>query len=324
MALETSTKIPLKTLSSGHDMPVVALGTAESSFDPDKAIAAIIEAIKIGYRHFDTASLYGSEGALGDGIAEAVQLGLIGSRADVFITSKLWCTDNHPDSVLSAIKTSLRNLKMDYLDLYLIHWPISTKSGPNTFPLKRDEVIPLDLKGVWEAMEECQKLGLTRSIGVSNFTTKKLEELLQFAKIPPAVNQVEMNPAWQQQKLKEYCTKKRITITAYSPLGGQMKSIPNAVLTSDVLKEIADAKGKSIAQISLRWILEQGVGIVVKSFRKERLIQNLKIFDWELTEEESAKINTIAQKKGVTAENVLSSEGSITSVDFTDIDIVET
>jgi diketogulonate reductase-like aldo/keto reductase len=293
------------------------------SFDPNKTKAAIIEAIKIGYRHFDTARGYGSEGALGEAITDAVRLGLIGSRADVFITSKLWCTDNYPEHVLSAIKTSLSNLKMDYLDLYLIHWPISMKPGPVTFLLKREEVMPLDLKGVWKAMEECQKLGLTRSIGVSNFTTKKLEELLQFAKIPPAVNQVEMNPAWQQQKLKEYCTKKGITITAYSPLGGQGFA-PNFVLTSDVLKEIADAKAKSIAQISLRWILEQGVGIVVKSFKKERLIQNLKIFDWELTEEESTKISTISQKKGVTTEIILSSEGSITSVDFADIDIVET
>lgn len=108
MAPETSTKIPLKTLNSGHDMPVVALGTFELSFDPDKAKAAIIEAIKIGYRHFDTAVQYGSEGALGEAIAEAVRLGLIGSRADVFITTKQWCTDNHHDRVLSAIKTSLR------------------------------------------------------------------------------------------------------------------------------------------------------------------------------------------------------------------------
>ncbi|XP_078166307.1 non-functional NADPH-dependent codeinone reductase 2-like [Carex rostrata] len=324
MASEPSTKIPLKTLSSGHNMPIVAVGTSGLSFDPDNAKGVIIEAIKIGYRHFDTACSYGSEGALGEAIAEALQLGLIESRADVFITSKLWCTDNHPEHVLSAIKTSLSNLKMDYLDLYLIHWPISTIPGPVTFPLKREEVMPLDLKGVWKAMEQCQNLGLTRSIGVSNFTTKKLEELIQFAKIPPAVNQVEMNLAWQQQKLKEYCTKKGITITAHSPLGGQNRFYPNLVLTSDVLKEIADAKSKSIAQISLRWILEQGVGIVVKSFNKERLKQNLEIFDWELTEEERAKIRSIQQRKGVTTEIMLASEGSLTSVDFADIDIVET
>ncbi|KAJ1700108.1 hypothetical protein LUZ63_008620 [Rhynchospora breviuscula] len=325
MASEASTKIPLKTLSSGLNMPVIAFGTFEFSFDQENAKAAIIEAIKIGYRHFDTACQYGSEAALGEAIAEAEQLGLIGSRADVFVTTKLWCTDNHPDRVLPAIKTSLRNLKMDYLDLYLIHWPISMKPGPISFPLKREEVMPLDLKGVWEAMEECQKLGLTKSIGVSNFTTKKLEELLQFANIPPAVNQVELNPAWQQQKLREYCAKKGITVTAYSPLGGQLNFItPNTVLTSEVLKEIADAKGKSVAQISLRWILEQGEGIVVKSFKKERLVQNLEIFDWELAEEEHAKISSIPQKKALSTEPILAPEGSLTSVDFADIDIVET
>ncbi|KAJ4794104.1 NAD(P)-linked oxidoreductase superfamily protein [Rhynchospora pubera] len=323
MASQASTKVPLKTLSSGHDMPIVAFGTFELSLDQENAKAAIIEAIKIGYRHFDTACQYGSEATLGEAIAEAVQLGLIGSRADVFVTTKLWCTDNHPDRVLPAIKTSLRNLKMDYLDLYLIHWPISMKPGPISFPLKREEVMPLDLKGVWEAMEECQKLGLTKSIGVSNFTTKKLEELLQFANIPPAVNQVELNPAWQQQKLREYCAKKGIIITAYSPLGGQLNFIPNTVLTSDVLKEIADAKEKSVAQISLRWILEQGEGVVVKSFKKERLVQNLEIFNWELAEEERAKISSIPQKKALSTEPILA-PGSLTSVDFADIDIVET
>ncbi|KAJ4817945.1 NAD(P)-linked oxidoreductase superfamily protein [Rhynchospora pubera] len=151
----------------------------------------------------------------------------------------------------------------------------------------------------------------------------KLEELLQFANIPPAVNQVELNPAWQQQKLREYCAKKGIIITAYSPLGGQLNFIPNTVLTSDVLKEIADAKEKSVAQISLRWILEQGEGVVVKSFKKERLVQNLEIFNWELAEEERAKISSIPQKKALSTEPILA-PGSLTSVNFADIDIVET
>ncbi|KAJ4752909.1 NAD(P)-linked oxidoreductase superfamily protein [Rhynchospora pubera] len=323
MAAEAGTKIPLVTLSSGHSMPVMGLGTFEHPFDPEKAKTAVLEAIKIGYRHFDTASLYGSEGALGEAIAEAVQLGLIESRNDVFITSKLWWNDNHPDLVLPAIRSSLRNLKMEYLDLYLIHWPVSVKPGPITFPIRREDIVPFYLKGVWEAMEECQRLGLTKSIGVSNFTTKKLEELLAFAKISPAVNQVEMNPSWRQQKLKEYCAQKGIIITAYSPLGGQSMSGRNLVLTSDVLTEIANAKGKSVAQISLRWLYEQGASIVVKSFKKERLMENIEIFNWELTDEERLKINTIPRQKMCTVEVMLSKEGSLTSVDLADIEVVE-
>ncbi|KAJ4817943.1 NAD(P)-linked oxidoreductase superfamily protein [Rhynchospora pubera] len=323
MAAEAGTKIPLVTLSSGHSMPVMGLGTFEHPFDPEKAKTAVLEAIKIGYRHFDTASLYGSEGALGEAIAEAVQLGLIESRNDVFITSKLWWNDNHPDLVLPAIRSSLRNLKMEYLDLYLIHWPVSVKPGPITFPIRRENIVPFYLKGVWEAMEECQRLGLTKSIGVSNFTTKKLEELLAFAKISPAVNQVEMNPSWRQQKLTEYCAQKGIIITAYSPLGGQSMSGRNLVLTSDVLTEIANAKGKSVAQISLRWLYEQGASIVVKSFKKERLMENIEIFNWELTDEERLKINTIPRQKMCTVEVMLSKEGSLTSVDLADIEVVE-
>ncbi|KAJ4765228.1 NAD(P)-linked oxidoreductase superfamily protein [Rhynchospora pubera] len=172
-------------------------------------------------------------------------------------------------------------------------------------------------------MEECQRLGLTKSIGVSNFTTKKLEELLAFAKISPAVNQVEMNPSWRQQKLTEYCAQKGIIITAYSPLGGQSMSGRNLVLTSDVLTEIANAKGKSVAQISLRWLYEQGASIVVKSFKKERLMENIEIFNWELTDEERLKINTIPRHKMCTVEVMLSKEGSLTSVDLADIEVVE-
>ncbi|XP_078165781.1 non-functional NADPH-dependent codeinone reductase 2-like [Carex rostrata] len=319
--MTSSEKIPKLTLNSGHVMPVVGLGTAEYPSTPEKRKSAYLDAIAVGYRHFDTASLYNTEQPLGEAIQEAIKLGLIGSREELFITSKLWCPDNHPDLVLPAIKSSLKILKTDYLDLYLIHWPVSVKPGPPSFPLKRDDVVPLDLKGVWQAMEECQRLGLTKAIGVSNFNRRKLEELLAFAKIPPAVDQVEMNISWQQQKLKEYCAKKGICITAYSPLGGQFGA--NSVLTSDVLKEIASAKGKTAAQIALRWLLEQGVSMVVKSFNKERLQQNLEIFDWELTEEEQQKISKIPQKNRVSIEKLLTKEGSLNSIDISDLEILD-
>lgn len=227
--------------------------------------------------------------------------------------------------MLPSLRESLQNLQMEYVDLYLIHWPISLKPGPVVFPVKREDAVPFDLEGVWRAMEECHRLGLAKAIGVSNFTTSHLHKLLAAATVPPAVNQVEMNPVWQQRKLREYCAEKGIHVAAYSPLGGQNWSGDgNAVLDSEVLAEIAKARGKSVAQVALRWIYEQGVTPIVKSFSKERLKENLGIFDWGLTDDDLRKIGQIPQKKIVRAETVLfSAEGEFTSADLADMEIVE-
>nr|XP_017222807.1 PREDICTED: non-functional NADPH-dependent codeinone reductase 2-like [Daucus carota subsp. sativus] len=151
----------------------------------------------------------------------------------------------------------LRNMKLEYLDQYLIHWPVSLKPDTNILQLKPEDVLPLDIKSVWTAMEECQTLGLTKSIGVSNFSSKKVADILAFAKIPPAIVQVEMNPAWQQGKLKEFCQAKGIKIAAFSPLGAAGAFWgTKGVLESEVLNEIAQSKGKSVAQVALRWAYE--------------------------------------------------------------------
>nr|XP_025608221.1 NAD(P)H-dependent 6'-deoxychalcone synthase isoform X2 [Arachis hypogaea] len=232
--------IPNVVLQSSFSMPVIGFGTAAfETDDGDVHKQAVIEAIKVGYRHFDTASVYGSEQALGEAIAEALKLGLISSRDELFITSKLWLSDNHPDLVLPALRKSLQNLGLEYLDLYLIHWPMSAK--PGLFKASYDDendLVPFDLKGVWTSMEQCHKLGLAKSIGVSNFSINKLEHLLSFATIPPAVNQV-----------------------------------------------------------SLRWLYEQGVTFAVKSYNKERMKQNLEIFDFSLTSDDYQKINQIKQTR---------------------------
>ncbi|KOM40044.1 hypothetical protein LR48_Vigan04g024200 [Vigna angularis] len=276
-------------------MSMVGFGTGSTSSTIDTK-EAVLEAIKIGYRHFDTASIYGSEQPLGEAIAEALQLGLITSRDELFITSKLWCTDNFPHLVLPAIHKTLRSLKLEYVDLYLIHWPISVKPGTWDFPFPEEALTSFDLKGVWQAMEECQKQGLTKLIGVSNFSCHKLENLLSFATIPPSVNQVEMNPTWQQKKLREYCQAKGIVITAYSPLGapGTLWG-SNYVVDNELVKQIAKAHGKSFAQVSLRWLYEIGVTIVVKSYNKERMKQNIEIFDWALSKDDYDKIAQVKQ-----------------------------
>ncbi|GMY18106.1 D-galacturonate reductase [Fagus crenata] len=302
-------KVPEITLSSSCNLtrPVIGMGTSSyPPADPETAKAAIIEAIKAGYRHFDTAFAYRSEQSLGEAIAEALNLGLIKSRDELFITSKLWASFAERDLVVPAIKTSLRNLQLDYLDLYLIHWPLKLSQEVRQMPIVKEHAFPLDIKSVWEGMEECQNLGLTKAIGVSNFSCKKLEELLSFAKIPPADNQVEMNPLWQQKKLREFCKAKDIHITAFSPLGANgTKWGDNRIVECDVLEEIAKAHGKTAAQISLRWIYEQGVSLVTKSYNKERMKQNREIFDWSLTEEESNKIDQLPQRKGVTFASIL-------------------
>uniref|UniRef100_A0ACD5X2W4 Uncharacterized protein n=1 Tax=Avena sativa TaxID=4498 RepID=A0ACD5X2W4_AVESA len=203
--------------------------------------------------------------------------------------------------------------------------PISLKPGPTVFPAKREDAMPFDFEGVWREMEECHRLGLAKAIGVSNFTTKHLDKILAAATVPPAVNQVELNPVWQQRKLRAYCAEKDIHVVAHSPLGGLKwsGSEGNAVLKSEVLAEIAKARGKSIAQVALRWIYEQGVSPIVKSFNKERLKQNVEIFDWELTKDDHIKIGQIPQKVVNTANGMFSPEGEFTSVDLSDMEFFE-
>ncbi|CAL9781488.1 unnamed protein product [Musa acuminata subsp. burmannicoides] len=310
--------VPEVMLSSGaKPMPLIGLGTAVYPFAASETMrAAILRAIELGYRHFDTAAIYRSEEPLGEAIAEAVRSGAIESRNELFITSKLWCSDAHGHLVLPALQRTLRNLQLDYLDLYLIHWPVSTKPGRYEVPMPKEDLLPIDLSSVWKAMEQCQRLGLTRSIGVSNFSTKKLETLLSIANIPPAVNQVEVNPLWQQQKLREFCVAKGIQVCAYSPLGakGTMWG-QDWVMNCDVIKDIAAAKGKTLAQICLRWVHEQGDCVLAKSFNEKRMLENLDILDWELNEEEKRKISEIPQRKGCLGLEFVSDDGPYKSAE---------
>ncbi|PKU80821.1 non-functional NADPH-dependent codeinone reductase 2 [Dendrobium catenatum] len=310
--------IPEMTLSSDEKgMPAVGLGTV--SYPPvsrEAMQSAFFEAIDAGYRHFDTASMYQTESPLGNAIAEALRQGLVGRRDELFITTKLWGTDNYAGSVIPSLRESLRELQLDYVDLYLVHWPVSIKPSKVKYPFLAEDVLPMDMKSVWEEMEECQKLGLAKSIGVSNFSCKKLDQILATAKIPPAVNQVEMHPLWQQKKLTNFCKEKGIVVSAYSPLGangapwGTIK-----VMECRELKEIAAARGKSIAQISLRWIYEQGASIIVKTFNKERMKENLDIFDWKLSEEDLYKIEQLPQYKGCRGTEFLNHNGGFKSLE---------
>ncbi|XP_043695490.1 methylecgonone reductase-like [Telopea speciosissima] len=297
-------------------MPVITFGTACSPIPPpDFLISTFMDAIKVGYRHFDTASIYDTEEPLGQAIAQALQQGLIKNREEVFVTSKLWCSDGHPNLVLPALKKALKKLGLDYVDLYLIHWPVRLKEE-SSFYFKKEDLLPFDMRGTWEAMEECSRLGLAKSIGVSNFSIKKLSQLLAHATIPPAVNQVQMNPSWKQTKLRKFCSENGIQVNAGSSLGATGTFWGSCVIMkSPILQDIAKAKGKSVAQISLRWIYEQGATPIVKSFNKERMIENLQIFNWELSNEELDKINQIPQCRGFTGEVFISPQGPYRSIE---------
>ncbi|KAJ6988983.1 NAD(P)H dependent 6'-deoxychalcone synthase family protein [Populus alba x Populus x berolinensis] len=292
-----SVRIPEVVLvsSDGRSMPVLGMGTSASPLEgSDETKTAILQAIEIGHRHFDTATLYLTEEPLGEAISEALSRGLIRSRDELFITSKLWCSDAHGDLVLPALKKSLRNLQLEYLDLYLIHWPVSSRSGTYEFPINKGDLLPMDFKSVWEAI---------------NFSCKKLSDILAFAKIPPAVNQVEINPLWQQKKLREFCEAKAPLGTRGTIWGS------NRVMENEVLREIATAKGKSVAQVCLRWAFEQGVCVVLKSFNKGRMKENLEILNWTLSEEESRMIGDIPQSRGCRGEDYISEKGPIKTIE---------
>ncbi|XP_057823245.2 non-functional NADPH-dependent codeinone reductase 2 [Cryptomeria japonica] len=282
-------------LNTGAQIPIIGLGTASMNTNEEDIKAAVIAALQVGYRHFDTARVYGSEHALGKALNSAFQSGLV-SREDVFVTTKLRNTEH--DDPVAAIKDSLINLQLEYVDLFLIHWPIKLRTEIPLTPLKEEDFLPLDIKSTWQGMEQCMEMGLTKAIGVSNFSCKKIEDLLKHAKIPPAVDQVEMHPHWHQKKLRDYCSKHNIHVSAWSPLGAP--NTPwgsNAVMDNPLFQEIAQKHEKTRAQVMLRWGLEQGVSVLPKSYNAGRIAENFQVFDWSLTSDDHDKISKLEQKK---------------------------
>jgi len=300
--------VPAVALSSGKPMPRVGFGTATATLGQAEGHAvvteAVLRAIDAGYRHFDTAAVYNTEAALGDAIAEAIRAGTIASRDEVYVTSKLWIADAHPGRVLPALQKTLENLRMEYVDLYLIHHPVSLRppegdEAASAALVVKKNLVAMDMKGVWEEMEECHRRGLARAIGVSNFACKKLEHLLSFARIPPAANQVEVHPYCRQNKLRELCREKGIQLCAFSPLGANGTPWANtSVMDSPVLKQIAQDRGKTVAQVCIRWVYEQGDCVITKSFNESRTRENLDIFGWELTDDDHRKISELPESRG--------------------------
>lgn len=286
------------TLHSGAQIPTVGLGTWKST--PGDVGKAVTEAIKAGYRHIDCAAIYGNEAEIGKALQELFAAGVV-KREELFITSKLWITQTDPADVLPALAKTLSDLQLGYLDLYLIHWAHFAKKG-SSFPLPAEARLgysPAAVQAVWAELEKAHAAGQVKAIGVSNFTVKKLKELLAVATVKPANNQVELHPFLPQKQLLQFCAEQGITVTAYSPLGspdrpGASAAAP-APLADATVKAIAEAKGVTPAQVLLRWGVQRGTAVIPKSVTPARIAANADLYSFELTAEEMAALDKLGE-----------------------------
>ncbi|CAI8600403.1 unnamed protein product [Vicia faba] len=282
-------------LNCGITMPLIGFGTYSYPNDHKTTQIAVHNALELGYRHFDTAKIYGSEPALGKALNKAIYMGEV-EREEIFLTSKLWGSDHHDP--VSALKRTLKNLDMEYLDMYLVHWPVKLKPWVNYPVPNEDDFENLDLETTWAGMEKCLEMGLCRSIGVSNFSSSKIEWLLDFANISPAVNQVEMHPMWRQRKLRKTCGKHNIHVSAYSPLGGPGNAWGStAVVNHPIIQSIAFKHNATPPQVALKWGLLNGSSVIVKSFNDERMEENIGSFDLNLDDEDMLEIEKMEEMK---------------------------
>jgi len=257
-------------LHNGVHMPYFGLGTYQADNDQE-VIDAVQYALDFGYRHIDTASVYGNEEGVGKGIKESSV-----AREDIFVVSKVWNAEQGYESTLKAFEASLKRLNLEYLDLYLVHWPV-----PRTY------------KETWRALEKLYKEKRIRAIGVSNFMQHHLEDVLQNAEVVPMVNQMEFHPYVVQQHLLDFCASKGIQYEAWSPF------MQGKLFTLDICAQLAEKYSKSPAQIILRWNLQKGVVTIPKSSKSERIAANADIFDFELSQEDISHLDKLDRNERI-------------------------
>ncbi|XP_069822423.1 estradiol 17 beta-dehydrogenase 5-like [Dendropsophus ebraccatus] len=301
------TKQSTITLNDGYKMPVIGLGTYAPKESPKSLVEEAVKvALEVGYRHIDSALIYGNEVEVGRAINAMIMGGTI-RREDVFYTSKLWSTYHSPEMVRLGLERSLKDLQLDYIDLFIIHTPVEFKPGDDLMPMDENgEIIyhNTDIRDTWKAMEDCKEAGLVRSIGVSNFNHKQLELILNMPglRYKPVCNQVECHLYLTESKLLEFCKSHNIVLVAYGVLGSTRDPAwidqSNPVLLEDpVLNAIAKKHSRTPAQVAMRHMLQRGIVVLAKSFKPERILQNLQVFEFELSEEEIKTLNGLNQNR---------------------------
>ncbi|XP_020857190.1 prostaglandin-E(2) 9-reductase-like isoform X2 [Phascolarctos cinereus] len=298
MALSKSHRV---TMNDGNTIPVLGLGTyAPRSVPKSEGEMATKVAIEVGFRHIDGAFLYENEKEVGQAIRAKIADGTV-TRKDIFYTGKLWNTYHRPELVRPALEETLKNLQLDYIDLYIIHCPMSFKPGKDMIPFDENQKVisdSVDLRDTWEAMEKCKDAGLVKSIGVSNFNRRQLEMILNKPglKYKPVCNQVECHPYLNQSKLLEFCKSNDIILVAYSSLGTHREAPwvdqnSPIVLEDPVLGAIAKKHNRTPAQVAIRYQIQRGLVVLAKSFTEKRIKENFQVFDFQLTPEDMKAID---------------------------------
>ncbi|XP_052742991.1 uncharacterized protein LOC112052329 [Bicyclus anynana] len=290
-------KIPTLKLNNGLEFPALGYGTwlgdlKSDSFDipaEDRAklMDALCYALDVGYRHVDTAHVYRVEGDVGEALRRKIQEGVV-TREEVFVTTKVWNHNHRPADVEASVRGSLQRLGLDYIDLVLMHWPMSISAEGE------DEKI--DYLEAWSGFESVLRQGLVKSIGVSNFNIAQLTRLLAHAKVVPVVNQIEINLNLGQRELVDFCKKNNIVVVAYTPFGSLMRDGPDCPATKvddPVLTGIAKKHGRTVTQINLRYLYERGLASIPKSITKSRVLENASIFDFKLDDQDIAALETL-------------------------------
>ncbi|XP_060516644.1 aldo-keto reductase family 1 member B7-like [Cylas formicarius] len=290
-------KVPKVTFHNGQTCPVLGFGTWQAK--KNVVGEAVKEAITAGYRHIDCALIYRNETEVGEAIKAKIEDGTV-KREDLYIVSKLWNTMHRPDLVEPALKTSLTNLCLDYLDLYLIHWPFAFKEDGDLFPIDNNRKLALsnaDYVDTWKEMEKLNRKGLTKSIGVSNFNWKQLERLNRVSAVKPVTNQIEIHPYLPQTRLVEFCKSYKMVVTAYSPLGAParpgVKPSDPVIMDDPIIKGIAQKHNKSAPQVLIRYGIQRGCIVLVKSVTKERIAHNIDVWDFQISDEDMEVLNSL-------------------------------